>query len=73
MLIKLDKSEASFKQFEYFFMASWKKIKILTIINTSTHGETFCSLKIQNGFEFPLLQELCLQKGISLIMEDGMI
>ena len=53
MNIKLDWSESSFKQLEYFSMVNWKKLETLAIF---TQEETLDIKNIKNMFDFPLLR-----------------
>ena len=57
MNIKLDISDSSFKQLEYFLMTNWKKLKSFSISSNEniTHLEN-----IQDKFDFPLLEKLIL-------------
>ena len=51
--MKLDYNENSFKQLEYFSMANWKKLEILSI---DIQGETLDIKNIEDKFDSPLLQ-----------------
>ena len=53
MSVKLDQSDSSFKQLEYFSMANWKKLETLIV---QTHEETFDIKSTKNAFDFPLLR-----------------
>ena len=54
---KLDWSNSSFKQLEYFSMTNWKKLEKLII---HTLEKTLDMKNIENMFDFPLLQKLNL-------------
>ena len=53
--MKLDYNENSFKQLEYFSMANWKKLEILSI---DIQGETLDIKNIEDKFAFSLFQRL---------------
>ena len=55
MNIKVDSSESSFKQLDYFSIANWKKLETLSIY---IRGESLNIENIENKFDFPLLQKL---------------
>ena len=53
MSIKLDESNSSFKQLEYFSMAEWEKLEILRI---NTQENIIEIENIEDKFDFPLLK-----------------